>query len=203
MGTSETRLSRRMLLQVASLTGLVGPAWTAEKSIGVVSEVVGQAFSEANDQRRKLSPKSPVFLGDTIATGVRSRLRAWLARKTSLRLGAQTRVTIDSFVAEAGGTLTLGSGALLLEVPAERSMGVAVQSPFALIAVRGTRFFAGQLAGAFSVFVMRGAVDVTASGTTVRLSRGEGTDIPRPGAAPGPVKKWGQPKIEKAMALVR
>jgi hypothetical protein len=52
------------------------------------------------------------------------------------------------------------------------------------------------------VFVEEGAVDVTAAGQTVRLSEGEGTDIANPGDPPGEVRRWGQPKIDRAMALV-
>ena len=42
----------------------------------------------------------------------------------------------------------------------------------------------------------------TAGGNTVRLKTGEGTDISHAGGPPEPVKKWGAPKIAKAMALV-
>ncbi len=200
-------LTRRFLVQIAAmggLTRLIGAVNAAEENIGSVQAIVGEAFSEANERRRKLTARAPVFLGDTLSTGTRSRLRALLARKTRLRLGAETRVTIDRFIANVGGDLDLGSGALLLETPSgAQPTALNVQSPFALIAVRGTRFFAGDLERAFSVFVERGAVNVTAAGVTVRLRRGEGTDIARPGAAPGPVKKWGKPKIGKAMALVR
>jgi ferric-dicitrate binding protein FerR (iron transport regulator) len=126
-----------------------------------------------------------------------------LERKTSLRLGANTRVRIDQFLINTGGELVLDSGALLIDISSKLSKGLEVQSPFALIAVRGTRFFAGPIEGIFGVFVSRGEVDVIAADRTVRLKTGEGTDIARPGDAPGPVKKWGRPKIDKAMALVR
>ena len=79
---------------------------------------------------------------------------------------------------------------------------MTVRSPYALIAVRGTKFFAGQLDNGFSVFVARGVVSVGAGGAEVILRAGDGTDIAYVGAPPGPVKKWGAPKIARAFGLV-
>jgi hypothetical protein len=199
-------VTRRSLLGALALVPFLqaGPALAASRAVGAVSELKGEATAELDKQSRKLKISSSLFLGDNLATGAKSRLRAFLARKTSLRLGAETKVTIDTFIVNRGGELALASGAILLDTgPVKLPNGLSVQSPFALIAVRGTRFFAGDIAGTFGVFAARGSVDVTAGGQTVRLKAGEGTDIAHPGDPPGPIKKWGQPKIAKAMALVR
>jgi ferric-dicitrate binding protein FerR (iron transport regulator) len=172
--------------------------------IGIVAELRGRALAELNEARRSLDFNSAVFLGDTLKTAEDSRLAVLLAEKTRLRLGAKTTITVDKFIADAGGELSLGSGALLLEAPVNSlPKGLTVESPFALIAVRGTVFFAGPINGVFGVFVKSGLLDVTAAGKTVRLRKGEGTDIAKVGDAPGPVKKWGKAKIDKAFALVR
>ena len=199
------RIDRRRLLQVfaagATCTAMP-PVFAADTAVGTVSEIAGEVIGELNGQSRNLKRKSSIFLNETLRTAAQSRLRALLARKTSLRLGAKTTVRIDRFIVDQGGELVLDSGALLIDTRGKLLKNLEVESPFALIAVRGTRFFAGPIDGIFGVFVARGAVDVTAGGSTVRLKQGEGTDIARPGAAPGPVKMWGQPKIAKAMALV-
>lgn len=203
--SSQIKIDRRLLLRsIMALAAfcVVRPALSAATVVGSVSEIVGDVSAELNDQRRKLTRRSSIFLNDTLSTAAASRLRALLARRTSLRLGAQTSVRIDRFIVDSGGELVLDSGALLIDTRGRLLKGLEVQSPFALIAVRGTRFFAGPIDGIFGVFVARGAVDVSGGGTTVRLNAGEGTDIARPGAPPGPVKKWGQPKIAKAMSLV-
>jgi ferric-dicitrate binding protein FerR (iron transport regulator) len=189
-------------LALSKIAILTRPATSAEGAVGSVSDIKGKAFAELHKKRRSLSAKSTLFLTDLVKTGRESRLVARLANKTILRLGAETVVRIDKFLVETGGVIALGSGALLLDTPEVSGKGIKIESPFALIAVRGTRFFAGSLEGAFSVFVARGTVDVAAGGGTVRLVAGEGTDIARPGGPPGPVKKWGAPKIAKAMALV-
>jgi hypothetical protein len=197
---------RRLLLQglAASATlGVLRPAFAAQSIVGTVSEVVGEVIAELNAKRRKLKRRSSIFLSDTLRTAARSRLRALLARKTTLRLGAETTVRIDRFIVDSGGELVLESGALLIDTRGKLLKRLEVESPFALIAVRGTRLFAGPIDGIFGVFVARGAVDVTAGGSTVRLGAGEGTDIAQAGGPPGPVRKWGAPKIAKAMALVQ
>jgi ferric-dicitrate binding protein FerR (iron transport regulator) len=179
------------------------PALSAETAVGTVSDLEGDVVAELDAARRTLKRKSSIFLGDTLRTAARSRLEALLARKTNLQLGEETSVRIDRFIVDSGGTLVLDSGAILLDTKGKLLKGLEVESPFALIAVRGTRFFAGPIEGIFGVFVARGAVDVTAGGSTVRLATAEGTDIAKAGGTPGPVKKWGAPKIAKAMALVR
>jgi ferric-dicitrate binding protein FerR (iron transport regulator) len=203
--SSRYAIDRRLLLQgIVAGTAFyaVRPAVSAATAVGTVSEIVGDVVAELGGQRRKLTRKSSIFLNDTLKTAARSRLRAMLARKTSLRLAAETSVRIDRFLVDSGGELVLDSGALLIDTRGKLPKNLEVQSPFALIAVRGTRFFAGPIDRTFGVFVAKGAVDVTGGGSTVRLNAGEGTDIARAGGPPGPVKAWGQPKIAKAMALV-
>jgi ferric-dicitrate binding protein FerR (iron transport regulator) len=176
----------------------------AQTAIGIVAEVSGHALAELNETRRSLDFNSSVFLGDTLRTAENSRLAVVLAEKTRLRLGAKTTVTVDRFIADAGGELSLGGGALLFEAPVNSlPKGLTVESPFALIAVRGTVFFAGPINGVFGVFVKSGSLNVAAAGKTVRLKKGEGTDIVKVGDPPGPVKKWGKAKIDKAFALVQ
>jgi ferric-dicitrate binding protein FerR (iron transport regulator) len=202
----KTIWSRRLVLQAAALAGagaLLRPAAAAPAVVGVISELRGKAVAEVGNQLRELQVKSPVQLGDTLVTATDSRLKAALGGKTTLRLGADTRVKIDKFIVDSGGELVLGAGALLLDAPSGRfSKGLTVKSPFALIAVRGTRFFAGDIDGTFGVFVAKGSVDVSAGGKSVRLKAGQGTDIERAGDPPHPAKTWGKPKIQKALALV-
>ena len=77
-----------------------------------------------------------------------------------------------------------------------------LRSLFGLIAIRGTRVFAGPSNGVFGVFVARGAVDVTAAGKTVTLGRGFGTNIAKPGDPPTDPAAWKPPRIKAAFASV-
>jgi ferric-dicitrate binding protein FerR (iron transport regulator) len=200
----DRRCNRRWLLQRGTLVlpFILGgiPARAAER-VGSVEEVKGEVFAELDAVRRTLDRAASIFLGDEVATGAASRLGMRLGRDTRIRLGEQARLKIDRFLVDAGGEMTLRSGPLLFDRPPRRA-GVQIRSPFALIAVRGTRFFAGPSNDRFGVFVARGSVAVTAAGQQVVLREGEGTDIVSPGTPPTPVKRWGPERIRAALASV-
>lgn len=177
------------------------PASAAER-VGSVEDVKGEAFAELDAARRTLDPAAPVFLGDEVATGIASRLGMRLGGDTIVRLGEQARLKIDRFLVDAGGDMTLRSGPLLFDRPPGRAPAAVIRSPFALIAVRGTRFFAGPSNGRFSVFVARGSVAVISAGQQVIVREGEGTDFVSPGTPPAPVNRWGSERIRAALASV-
>lgn len=203
-------IDRRRLLEAASLLGVASlPAAAlaqvagAQAPAGMVTDVSGDAVAELKDARRMLSTDGPVFVGDRVETGDGARAGFRLGRATDLRLGEKARVTIDRFIVDAGGTITLGDGALLVDkAPGSEAGRIRVRSSYGLIAVRGTRFFAGPSNGVFGVFVLRGEVSVLAAGQEVSLAAGEGTDIARPGAPPTPARGWSDARVRAAMAQV-
>jgi ferric-dicitrate binding protein FerR (iron transport regulator) len=193
-------LLRRGALALSFIVAL-GPARAVER-VGSVEDVTGEAFAELESVRRALDRAAPVFLSEEVVTGVASRLGMRLGRDTTVRLGEQARLKIDRFLVDAGGEMTLRSGPLLFDGQPRRA-GVQIRSPFALIAVRGTRFFAGPSNDRFGVFVVRGSVAVISAGQQVILRGGEGTDIASPGAPPTPVKRWAPERVRAALASVR
>ena len=196
--------NRRWLLRQGVLAlpfiFVLRPARAVER-VGSVEGVTGEAFAELESVRRTLDRSAPVFLSEEVVTGVASRLEMRLGRDTTVRLGEQSRLKIDRFLVNAGGEMMLRSGPLLFDGQPRRA-GVQIRSPFALIAVRGTRFFAGPSNDRFGVFVVRGSVAVSAVGQQVIVRAGEGTDIASPGAPPTPVKRWGSERIRAALASV-
>jgi ferric-dicitrate binding protein FerR (iron transport regulator) len=198
-------LQRRLLLGAGLAAVLVPRAVMAQgpKPAGRVEELMGEAFAQAASARRTLERHGPVFMADQVGTGANSRLTMQLGDQTRVRLGEGARLTIDRYLVEAGGELTLHSGPMMFDRPAGSSpVPVQVRSSFGLIAVRGTRFFAGPSNNVFGVFVERGSVAVTAARRTVVLQAGQGTDIPRRGAPPSPPKAWGPPRIQAAFHSV-
>ena len=199
-------LHRRALLAgMLGLGGLLLP-WPAHAApvAGAVSDLKGEAIAETAGSPRRLAPGVDVFVADTVSTGDDARIALKLGRATVVRLGAKARLKIDAHLIDVGGELDLQSGPILFD---RRSKGpqrseTVVRTPYGLLAVRGTRFWGGMSNGVFGVFVDSGRVDVTAAGRTVRLSRGLGTDIARPGDPPTPPKVWGKPRIEAALASV-
>jgi ferric-dicitrate binding protein FerR (iron transport regulator) len=155
---------------------------------------------------RPLNSGSPVYVLDTVHTGAKERVGLKLGAATMLSLGPSARLRIDKFLVDAGGELNLGEGALLFDrSPAEpgrqTNKEMILRSSYGLIAVRGTRFFAGPSGGGFGVYVARGAVDVVGGGKTVRVDAGQGTDIARLGDEPSNPRGWPQARVREAMLL--
>jgi len=202
--SGERSRNRRWLLRRGALAlplALVLRPARAVEPVGAVEEVTGEAFGELDSTRRTLDRAAPVFLSEEVVTGLASRLAMRLGRDTTVKLGEQARLKIDRFLVNAGGEMTLRSGPMLFDGRPHHS-AMQIRSPFALIAVRGTRFFAGPSNDRFGVFVARGSVAVSAAGQQVILREGDGTDIAAPGAPPTPVKRWGTERIRAALASV-
>ncbi len=195
---------RRTVL--ATAVALCLPArLAAQTSLGRVEALHGETTAEAGDRRRSLALDMPVFDGEVVATGETSRVVLRLAEAVEVRLGGGVRLRIDRFLARAGGTLVLERGAMLVDRRAQGGTappGLSVRSPFGLIAVRGTRFFAGPSNGAFGVFVERGSVLLVGADQGVEVLPGFGADIATPGAAPATPLRWSEPRIQAAMASV-
>jgi hypothetical protein len=118
-------------------------------------------------------------------------------------LGPEARLRIDRFLIKAGGVLELVKGAMLFDHdPAAGQTGSAIRTPFGLIAVRGTRFFAGPSNNLFGVFVYRGQVLVVGRNTSVQVLPEFGTDIAAPGGEPTPPHRWTEARIKAAEASV-
>jgi ferric-dicitrate binding protein FerR (iron transport regulator) len=200
------RFDRRHFLLAAAATGLWLPepstAWCAQ-AVGSVEDVKGHAVAGVNGRQRDLERASPLFVRDEVSTATNSRLTLHLGQDTTVRLGETARLVIDRFLVDAGGEITLGSGPMLFSRPEGKlPLSVQVRSAYGLIAVRGTRFFAGPSNSVFGVFVERGAVRVSAAGRSVTVRTGEGTNIARPGARPTRPAPWGAARIKAALDSV-
>ena len=176
-------------------------ALAAPAQAGLVAEVSGSATATSGKSQRALAPQDNVFIGDDVATAALSRAQLALGRDTIVRLGENARLTIDKYLLDAGGVLTLGAGALLLDKTPSNGP-TRVRGAFGLITVRGTRVFAGPSNGVIGVFVAHGVVDLKSGGATVTLRDGQGSDVARPGAKPTPPKMWGAARVQAALASV-
>lgn len=195
-------VSRRHLLAgvPALIAARILPA-RANSAIGEAADVRGMVHARQPDAQRSLASGGELLVQDEVETQADSFARLDLSGGTRVHLGSRARLLIDSFVADMGGVLELGEGAMVFDRAEDLSkLDVTVRSRFGLIAVRGTTFFAGPNRDVFAVFVKRGTVDVAAAGETRRLVAGEGVDIPLPGAPPGDVRQWGDARIREALA---
>jgi len=170
---------------------------------GRVEEIKGEAFADASNQHRPLEKSSSVYVGDRVETGASSRLTMLLGEDTTIRLGERAHLVIDQFLSTTGGEISLQSGPMLFDRPSgSRPVPVKIKSPYGLIAVRGTKFFAGPSNNVFGVFVDHGTVVVSGGGGEVVLQAGDGTNLSSPGSSPTAPVKWGQARIDAALASV-
>jgi ferric-dicitrate binding protein FerR (iron transport regulator) len=193
-----------VLLALAICSTHVVDSRALNEKAGSVTDLKGEAFAESNAARRNLEPKGAILLGDHIGTGTGSQLTMLLGRDTTIRLGERGRIVIDRFLMDAGGEITLQSGPMRFDRPEDAvPQKVEIRSSYGLIAVRGTKFFAGPEGNAWAIFVERGEVTVTGGGRRVRLRRGEGTAILRPGAQPGAVRRWTEARVSAVFGSIR
>lgn len=170
---------------------------------GRVEEIKGEAFADASNQHRPLEKASSVFVGDRVETGASSRLTMLLGIDTTIRLGERAHLVIDQFLSTTGGEISVQAGPMLFDRPSgSPPVPVKIKSPYGLIAVRGTKFFAGPSNGVFGVFVDHGTVVVAGGGSEVVLQAGEGTNLSSPGSSPTAPVKWGKARIDAALASV-
>lgn len=193
------RASRALVLLLLLLMPQAVPA--AEPA-GAVTNASGTVTANAGNAARPLVLGANVFVGETIKTGPESRVTLKLGKRTNLRLGADTSIHIDRYLADAGGDIDLLQGAVLFErkgPPASDPLNV--KSAYGLIAVRGTRFYAGTLNNTFGVLVGHGRVEVSGGGKTVTINPQEGTDITAPGGGPSTPAAWKLSRIKAFKAL--
>ena len=192
------------MLSGAALTAFSATgAAAANVPAGKVDELRGEGYAVAAAVQRSLMLASAVFVGDLVGTRAASIMSLKLGTATEVRLGPEAYLKIDRFVLDAEGVLVLQHGGILVDHDASApKMNLLLRSPFGLIAVRGTRYFAGPSAGVFGVFVQRGVVEVVGVNTSVQVTAGLGTNIARPGAEPTTPAVWSEARVAAAMALV-
>jgi hypothetical protein len=196
-------MDRRSVISGLACAAAVPTTAPCVSPIGSVESAIGPAQDEAHGVKRPLATGAEIFIGDLVSTGEAARLAMLLGAATHVRMGSSTRLRVDRFLADARGELTFESGRLLIDRPEGSSRGdLRLRSPYGVIALRGTRVFAGPSKAAFAVFVERGVVDFTAGGATVRLTAGEGSDVRRRGDKPSPPSRWGSERVLDALQSV-
>jgi ferric-dicitrate binding protein FerR (iron transport regulator) len=205
LNVSGITLSRRLFMAggALALTGIGIRATQANAVIGKAVEITGKVTRKQADLLEGLKAGASLMDHDFVATGKESFAELALGDDTSLLLGSETELLIDTFIAGQGGTIELGTGQMVFDRPEGLAkIDLTMRTAFGMIGVRGTKFFAGPSRGVFAVFVEHGLVEVTGGGVTRQVGRGQGVDIAASGAAPSEVVQWGEGRIREAYASV-
>ena len=197
-------LSRRLFIagSALALTGIGLRATQANAVIGKAVEITGDVSRKQANLLEGLKAGASLMDHDFVKTGKESFAELALGDDTSLLLGSETELLIDTFIAGQGGTIELGTGQMVFDRPEGLAkIDLTMRTAFGMIGVRGTKFFAGPSRNApFAVFVEHGLVEVTGAGVTRQVGRGQGVDIAAPGAVPTEVAAWGEARIREAYA---
>jgi hypothetical protein len=140
----------RALSVVTLVVTLLGPVEGAAPSVGLVKVAEGTAVVLRGDQTLLARAGLALLEGDILRTGADGRLGLVLRDDTRVSLGPETEIRIDRFVfAPAKGQLALvlkmarGIAAYVSGKIAKLSPdAVRVETPVAIVGVRGTQFVA-------------------------------------------------------------
>lgn len=200
-----------IIVGLTLLCSFAGDQVAAQEAIGTVSRIQGEASGTRGGATRALTLNVPVILNDTLTTGAAARLEVTFKDNTRLTLGENAKLTLDRYVfdpAAGRGTIRFTVVGALRFLSGQLSKlarsDVTVRTSVATIGIRGTEFWGGPIDDqALGVFLIEGAVRVSnAAGARILNRRGQGTNIARADAAPGPVTFWPQDKVNRALATV-
>ncbi len=206
----ETAMSKATLLSrlapFAVLALLFLPAdrlWADRANIGEVTRTQANVTGELAGQRRDLQKALPVFSEEVVTTGSLARAGVRFKDGSQLTMGAQARVVLDRFVFDAsgGGAISLLKGAMRFTSGIAAKKDFRIVTPVAVIGIRGTDFWVGQIDGAYGVLLLKGEVEVTNDGGSVTLDEPlQGTLIFSQNAAPEDPSLWPGERRARALA---
>ena len=109
---------------------------------------------------------------------------------------------VDQNATEQPNEVELDGGALMVEFhPSKRHPSFQIRTPYAIAAVRGTKWVVDVGSEKASTFVIAGRVAVSrpSGGQTVLLRAGDGADV-SPDSGPIVVKRWPAPRVRALLA---
>ncbi|MFO1059802.1 MAG: FecR family protein [Dongiaceae bacterium] len=198
-GTTRTAILLALVLGAGGARAADGPGCAVSRQVGTATLLRGAATLD-------VAPAMPVEPGDHVTTGPGSRLEITCRDGSTLALGERTTLSLAILDDSGGGLrkalLRLVEGIVRIGLPEETPWNrFDVVTPTAIASARSTVWIVEFAKDDTAVFVARGRVDVGSRehGGTVTLDPGQGTDV-RDSAPPTPPKRWGQARIDSAMA---
>jgi len=179
------------LLCLLVLVGLAPPLAAQQEPAGRVTVVLGSVEAESADgDRRPLGRGDAVFEGDTLHSGPRGRAQIRFNDGGMMSLRPDSVLSLDSYQNSAASPassrqeMSLRRGGFRAQtgrVAQANRQGYRVQTPVAVIGVRGTVFDAHQeVGGALLVGTSQGGIEVeTSAGVIGRIGAGESFDYLR------------------------
>ncbi len=171
-------------LLVATATG---PAWAdvvTGNVIGGFAEVANSVSGALPGQQPAPKQlKSPAHFGEKVQTAAKSKANISFIDGSHVLIGENAALTIDAFVfdpkaGKESAAYTIAAGALRFVSGSIKSDSIKIQTPTAVVAVRGTNFKLKVLPdGTTVISVNRGAVEVTSRRTFATATLGAGQSV--------------------------
>jgi hypothetical protein len=178
--------------------------------VGAVMAIEGTAFSFNGESRKQLKVDDQIYMKATLETGANSKLLILLIDDTQITLAENSELVIDEFIIdpyepeENEGAFNLPKGAfhwLGGMLDKRERPNVHITTAIGSIGIRGTEFFAGQVAGGHGVFVDSGLVNFAGAWGELEIPGGSGVFIAdKPQTLPDD-KYWNS--ANKAIAMER
>lgn len=201
------RPAAAVLLLCLIVLAPAGPLSAQEgEAVGQVVQQRGVVTALRTTVARSLHLGAPVYQGDQVITAGQAKVEIEFSDGSTLAVGAGTTVEVESYApaARRAGRLLLLIGIIRTSIGELWSGGFEVRTRAAVASVRSTDWVTEAREDRSSVFVVEGAVEVTAEagGASVLLAAGEGTDVPV-GGAPSPPTQWGAARVEDVLERTR
>lgn len=179
------------------------PASLGKKPAAVVIYKSGKAqYARAQENVwKEVMIKLGLYSEDQVKTGPLSTVHLQLANMTVLRLQSETFIIVNKVDKNSKDTIfTLQEGRLQAQVESMRKSGgqMAIRTPSAVAAVRGTVFEVNASKKETGLACHEGQVDVSAQKVTVQVPRGMGTFVEKGKAPMKPFKLPLPPQISPA-----
>lgn len=193
-----------LLLLAASATA------QASDHAGDVLAVSGNCFVEIAGQRSALKPQDPIHVGDTLVIADGAKLQMRMLDGSVVTAAAGTRMTVGPYAIDAAtgkrdAQFSLWQGLLRAIVSkVSQPSRFEVDTATAVAAVRSTDWFVEATPSHSQIGVLNGHVMVegTATGRSVEIVDGQGTDVKR-GASPTKPRPWAKREFDEYIARTR
>ncbi|MCD8520084.1 MAG: FecR domain-containing protein [Alphaproteobacteria bacterium] len=189
------------------------PSWAGiDSNVGTVVAIEGSALKYIKDSKTgiKLVPDSTIALSDTLKTGDKARLLILLKDDTTITLGENASLTIDTFIfdptAKDGNKadFSILNGAFLFVsglVGKNDDPQVNIKTSAGSIGLRGTTVWGGEINNKYGVLVQEGSVFVTNKMGRMTLEKGNGVFL-SPDTTPEKKAQWKDETIAAAVAMI-
>nr|BAP28498.1 hypothetical protein [uncultured bacterium] len=205
---STAALTATVSTSLATSFGLAAGAAAAtdRTALGSVKQMRQLAGATFGKETRLLHLDDKVFQRDLLWTRDGGQLLVAMLDGSALSLGENAEVRLDeslgnnpvsSFLHVIGGAFRFNSGNA--EKPATPPK---INTPFAILSLRGTDVFGGRFEKSYDIFVFSGEVEVRNDAGAVILKPGYGTSLTARNVPPTRPKVWGDAKVKRARAMV-